>query len=120
MDPLTIFGANFAQGAGQSIGRGIFGDSGGPFVGGSSSAQTFGTTLDGSGWIVNVQGTQTGNTASPVRTTDNSPKLNDTAPYWGGSVGGGAPLQAGAGTIGAVLLLSVALGMLVFGRRRKG
>lgn len=114
---LEAFGAQFAASFGRSLGGSLLGEEGGgPFVGGASGANSYGTTQDGSGWVINVQGTQSGVTASPVRTTNNSPDLYTPGNTWDGSAGGGT-LQAGGSTIAMLLLLSVAAGLLL---RRKG
>lgn len=60
MDPLFMQGiAGFGKGLGEAIGGG------GPFVGGSSSASTYGANLGNSGWVVNMGGTQVAS-ASPT------------------------------------------------------
>ena len=65
---LEALAANFAASAGKGLGQAIGGGGGGPFSGGDAAGGAYGTTLDGSGWIVNMGGTQTA-TASPTRTT---------------------------------------------------
>lgn len=102
-DPFSAFAAQFGGGLGRGIGDAI-GGGGGPFIGGSSAAMAYGTTLDGSGWIVNIGSGKQDAVASPVRTTTNSPAI-DT-----GSTG--LPQEfgiarAGLGTLPALLLLSV-------------
>jgi len=91
---------------------------GGPFMGGASSAFAYGTTQDGSGWIVNIGGSQTGATASPVRTTTNGlpptvdPSLSYAIPT---SVGG--VQMAGFGGVAGIALLIVCASLLM--RRHK-
>lgn len=113
-DPFTAAFGNFAAGFGQSLGSGLTGG-GGPFIGGGSAANSYGTTQDGSGWVVNVGGQQSA-TASPVRTSQANPTLYDTMPQYTGAPGGFA--QAGVGAVAAVLLGLVALGMVF--RKPKG
>ena len=65
---LEQLAASFASSAGKGLGQAIGGGGGGPFSGGDAAGGAYGTTLDGSGWIVNLGGTQNA-TASPTRTT---------------------------------------------------
>lgn len=64
---LEALAAKFAGSLGSGLGEAIGGGSG-PFMGGSAEAAAYGTTLDGSGWVVNMGGTQLAS-ASPTRST---------------------------------------------------
>lgn len=96
------FAGNFGAGIGEAIGGGA-----GPFMGGSSQAAAYGTTLDGANWSVNVGGTQTA-TPTATRTTTNS------APGQAEAAGFFTPTQqAGGSAVAMLLLASVALGLLL-------
>jgi len=98
----TAFAA-FGQGLGQSAGA--------PFVGGSSSANS-GGTLNTSGWVVNLNGTQIGATASPTMTS--APTADPAAASFY------APPAVQAGGASVTVLAAVALGAAVlFALRRK-
>ncbi|MFT3665574.1 hypothetical protein [Piscinibacter sp.] len=112
-DPWSAFAGNFGAGLGSGLGSGISGALGGdagPFIGGSSSANTYGTTQDGSGWIVNIGGQQSA-TSTANKTT--SPNLYDTAPQMPG-VG---MQSAGASGVGMLLMVVVIAGMLLARKR---
>lgn len=64
---LEALAAKFAGSLGAGLGNALGGDAG-PFVGGSSQAAAYGTTLDGSGWAINFGGQQTA-TSSPSHTS---------------------------------------------------
>lgn len=64
---LEMLASQAAGGLGKALGGALGGDAG-PFVGGAATSGAFGTVLDGSGWVVNVGGTQAAS-ASPVKTT---------------------------------------------------
>jgi hypothetical protein len=102
-DPFSAFAGSVGSGLGKGLGDALSGNGGGPFVGGASSAMAYGTTLDGAGWIVNVGGQQSA-TASPVRTTTNSPTYDPSSTglpgEWGSS-------RAGLGTVPMLLLAGV-------------
>ncbi len=80
----------------QGLGNGL---SGGPFQGGDARSAAYGTTQDGSGWVVNIGGTQNAS-ASPVRTMTDPTPATQSAGY-----GGAFGLVAVA--IFAVLILKV-------------
>ena len=82
----------------------IAGSGGGPFMGGSATAAAYGTSLDGSGWIVNLGGTQVAS-SSPTRTT--------TDP------GAAAPIMQ-AGLSPVVMLLLAGAAVVWFIKHRKG
>lgn len=90
---LEALAAKFAGSLGAGLGEAI-GGGGGPFVGGAATAGAYGTTLDGSGWIVNLGGTQIAS-ASPTRTV--------TDP------GAAAPIQAGINPLAMLLLAGAAV-----------
>ena len=106
-DPFSAFASSFGGGLGKGVGDAIGG--GGPFMGGSSSAMAYGTTLDGSGWIVNVAGQQSA-TASPSRTTTNSPTQAGQPSMPGAS---GGTMLAGLGGIGGLLMGVLLLSMVL-------
>ena len=99
---LEALAAQFAGSLGKGLGSAIGGD-GGPFVGGAATAGAYGTTLDGSGWIVNLGGTQIAS-ASPTRTT--------TDP------GNGVPALQQAGASPLVLLLLASAAVVWFLKKR--
>lgn len=115
-DPWSAFTAQFGAGLGSGLGSGISGALGGdagPFIGGSSSANSYGTTQDGSGWIVNVGGQQSA-TSTSTKSANNNPDLYDPTPQ---SIGAAGVQAAGISGIGLLLMLSV-LGGLIFAKRK--
>lgn len=77
--------SGFGKGLGESLGGG------GPFTGGSSSAGAHGTTLDGSGWVVNMGGTQVAS-ASPTKTQTDPVSASAAPQVAAASMGGVIPL----------------------------
>lgn len=59
---------DLAGGLGKGLG-GAIGGAAGPFMGGAAESATYGTSLNSSGWVVNLGGTQVAS-ASPTQRTD--------------------------------------------------
>lgn len=108
---LEMMAAQFAAGAGKSLGEGITGGGGGPMVsgGGAMDARSF---MDGSGWTVATGGSRSKGGTVGAKSQDGT---LEAPPGYGAD----GATQAGVSPVMAGVMLAMVAGGYLWSRRKR-